>query len=164
LTNFRFLELVMEEARLRPDTLRQQLAADAAALGAANSRRNDLVRRRHTDDRYLVGFGDGGEPDGARVEAQRSANRIGLLTERQRRTISGYCKWLQDEVLRERRHRVAQRITDLGADSDAAGSLPCPDGNKQVNRPGSNVCLQGLLSERDGAGAVVVNFVATDVE
>jgi hypothetical protein len=49
LSNFRFLELVMEEARLKPDTLRQQLAADAAALGAANSRRNDLIRRRRTE-------------------------------------------------------------------------------------------------------------------
>jgi hypothetical protein len=103
----------------------QQLAADAAALGAANTRLNDLVRRRQTMTNTWLALGMGGEPDDARVEAQRfaatnRANQIGLLTERQRRTISGYRKWLQDEALRERRDRVAQRITDLGADSEVA--------------------------------------------
>ncbi len=114
-----------EEARLKRDLLRQQLAADSAALGAANARLNDLVRRRQTMTNTWLALGMGGEPDDARVEAQRSAatnraNQIGLLTERQRRTISGYRKWLQDEALRERRDRVAQRLADLDADSEAA--------------------------------------------
>jgi hypothetical protein len=62
-----------EEARLKRDTLRQQLAADSAALGAANARLNDLVRRRQTMTNTWLALGMGGEPDDARVEAQRSA-------------------------------------------------------------------------------------------
>jgi hypothetical protein len=64
-----------------------------------------------------------GEPDDARLEAQRHSattrvNQVAILTERQRRTTAGYRKWLQDEALRERRDRIAERIAALGADSD----------------------------------------------
>lgn len=114
-----------EEARLKRNTLRQELAGVVAALSAASARLNDIVRRRQTMTDTWLASGMGGEPDDARLGAQRSAaanrsNQIVLLTERQRRTISGYRKWLQDEALRERRDRVVQRITDLGADSEGA--------------------------------------------
>jgi DNA repair exonuclease SbcCD ATPase subunit len=114
-----------EEARLKRDTLRQQLATDTAALGTANARLNDLVRRRQTMTSTWLASGMSGEPDDARLEAHRlgarnRASQITILTERQRRTTAGYRTWLQDEALRERRDRVAQRMIALQADSETS--------------------------------------------